>query len=164
MGSGVKNDRGLYTTNPITVIPDIAGNDFPRRRESKSGAYPRCAHLTMFIVYRMENVTIPLRSHGEIEMDKSSYVYILTSEPYGILYIGVTSNLIKRVWQHREGVVEGFSKQYGVKQLVWFEVHSEIVEAITREKQIKKWNRNWKVNLIQESNPDWRDLFDEIAT
>jgi putative endonuclease len=95
-------------------------------------------------------------------MDKSSYVYILASEPYGTLYIGVTSHLVKRIWEHREGVVEGFSKQYGVKQLVWYEVHSEIVHAITREKQIKKWNRNWKVNLIQEMNPDWRDLYDEI--
>jgi putative endonuclease len=97
-------------------------------------------------------------------MDKSSYVYILASEPYGTLYIGVTSNLIKRVWEHREGVIDGFSKQYGVKQLAWFEIHSEILEAIKREKQIKKWNRDWKVNLIQQSNPDWRDLFDEIAT
>ena len=97
-------------------------------------------------------------------MDKSSYVYILASEPYGTLYIGVTSNLIKRAWQHREGVVDGFSKQYGVKLLVWFEVHSEILEAIKREKQIKKWNRDWKVNLIQGMNPDWRDLYDEIAT
>jgi putative endonuclease len=96
-------------------------------------------------------------------MDKSSYVYILASEPYGVLYIGVTSNLVKRVWEHREGVVDGFSKQYGVKQLVWFEVHSEIIHAISREKQIKKWNRDWKVNLIQQSNPDWRDLYDEIA-
>jgi putative endonuclease len=104
-----------------------------------------------------------IRSPSEIAMDKSSYVYILASEPYGILYIGVTSNLVQRVWQHRESVVEGFTKQYGVKKLVWFEVHSEIVQAITREKQIKKWNRNWKVNLIQESNPDWRDLYDEIA-
>ncbi|CAH0139054.1 hypothetical protein SRABI118_00234 [Massilia sp. Bi118] len=96
-------------------------------------------------------------------MDKSSYVYILASEPYGVLYIGVTSNLVKRVWEHREGVVDGFSKQYGVKQLVWFEVHSEILEAIKREKQIKRWNRDWKVNLIQEKNPDWRDLYNEIA-
>jgi putative endonuclease len=96
-------------------------------------------------------------------MDKSSYVYILASQPYGVLYIGVTSNLIKRVWEHREGVVEGFTKQYGVKRLVWFEVHSEIVHAITREKQIKKWNRNWKVNLVQESNPDWRDLYGDVS-
>jgi putative endonuclease len=65
--------------------------------------------------------------------------------------------------EHREGAVEGFTKQYGIKQLVWFEIHIEIVEAITREKQIKKWSRNWKVNLIQGSNPDWRDLYDEIA-
>jgi putative endonuclease len=96
-------------------------------------------------------------------MEKSSYVDILASEPYGVLYIGVTSNLVKRVWEHREGVTEGFTKQYGVKQLVWFEVHSEILEAIKREKQLKRWNRHWKVNLIQETNPDWRDLFDEIA-
>ena len=96
-------------------------------------------------------------------MDKPSYVYIMASEPYGTLYIGVTSNLVKRVWEHREGVVEGFTKQYGVKQLVWFEVHSDILEAIKREKQVKKWNRDWKVNLIQETNPDWRDLYDEIA-
>jgi len=96
-------------------------------------------------------------------MDKSSYVYILASEPYGVLYIGVTAHLVKRVWEHREGVVDGFSKQYGVKRLVWFEVHSEIMHAITREKQIKKWNRNWKVNLIQASNPYWCDLYDEIA-
>ena len=96
-------------------------------------------------------------------MDKPRYVYIMASEPYGTLYIGVTSNLVKRVWEHREGVVEGFTKQYGVKQLVWFEVHSDILEAIKREKQVKKWNRDWKVNLIQETNPDWRDLYDEIA-
>jgi putative endonuclease len=96
-------------------------------------------------------------------MEKSSYVYILASEPYGVLYIGVTSNLVRRVWEHREGVTEGFTKQYRVKQLVWFEVHSEILEAIKREKQLKRWNRHWKVNLIQETNPDWRDLFDEIA-
>jgi putative endonuclease len=80
-----------------------------------------------------------------------------------VLYIGVTSNLVKRIWEHREGVVDGFSKQYGVKQLVWFEIHTEIVHAITREKQIKKWNRNWKVNLIQEADPGWRDLYGDIS-
>jgi putative endonuclease len=96
-------------------------------------------------------------------MGKSSYVYILASEPYGVLYIGVTSNLVKRIWEHREGVVDGFSKQYGVKQLVWFEIHTEIVHAITREKQIKKWSRNWKVNLIQEADPGWRDLYGDIS-
>lgn len=81
----------------------------------------------------------------------------------GTLYIGVTSNLIKRVWEHREGAVDGFSKQYCVKNLVWYEVHTEMTEAIRREKQIKKWDRRWKVELIQESNPRWRDLYAEIT-
>ena len=97
-------------------------------------------------------------------MEQSSYVYILASKAYGTLYVGVTSNLARRVFEHRNGVVSGFSKEYGVKRLVWYEVHQEIMGAILREKQIKKWNRDWKVNLIQESNPDWRDLYDEIAT
>jgi putative endonuclease len=96
-------------------------------------------------------------------MDKSSYVYILASEPYGTLYVGVTSHLIKRVWQHREGVVSGFTKDHGTKQLVWYDVHADIMQAITREKQIKRWRRDWKVNLIQGMNADWRDLYDEIC-
>jgi putative endonuclease len=96
-------------------------------------------------------------------MEKSSYVYILASEPYGTLYVGVTSDLVKRVWQHREGVVSGFTKDHGTKHLVWYEVHADIVQAITREKQIKRWRRDWKVNLIQGMNADWRDLYDEIC-
>jgi len=97
-------------------------------------------------------------------MEKASYVYILASGLNGTLYIGVTSNLIKRVWEHREGVVDGFSKQYDVKDLVWYEVHSDITEAIRREKQIKKWERRWKVELIQKSNPRWRDLYADITS
>jgi putative endonuclease len=96
-------------------------------------------------------------------MDKSSYLYILASGLNGTLYIGVTSNLIKRVWQHREGLADGFTKQYGVKSLVWYEVHTEIREAILREKQIKKWDRSWKVELIQQGNPRWRDLYADIS-
>jgi putative endonuclease len=96
-------------------------------------------------------------------MDKSSYVYILASEAYGNLYVGVTSNLVKRVWEHQEGFVDGFTKKYAIKRLVWFEVHDSILAAITREKQIKKWNRDWKVNLIQSLNPQWRDLYADIA-
>ena len=97
-------------------------------------------------------------------MEKASYVYILASGLNGTLYIGVTSNLIKRVWEHRESVVDGFSKQYGIKDLVWYEVHSDITEAIRREKQIKKWERRWKVELIQKSNPRWRDLYADITS
>ena len=96
-------------------------------------------------------------------MDRASYVYILASECYGTLYVGVTSDLVKRIWQHREGLADGFTKKYKVKRLVWFETHGDIIEAITREKQLKKWARAWKVALIQENNPDWRDLYEDFT-
>ena len=96
-------------------------------------------------------------------MDKTFYVYMLASARYGTLYLGVTSDLIKRVWEHREGVIDGFTKEYGVKYLVWYETHVDAVSAITREKQIKKWNREWKINLIQKENPHWRDLYDMFS-
>ena len=95
-------------------------------------------------------------------MDKAGYVYMLASARYGTLYIGVTSDLVRRVWQHREALVDGFTKAHRVKRLVWFETHDGIVAAITREKQLKQWNRTWKIELIQKSNPLWRDLFDDI--
>jgi putative endonuclease len=98
------------------------------------------------------------RQRDDTRMDKQSYVYILASRPYGTLYVGVTSDLIRRVWQHKEGFVAGFTKQYKVKNLVWYEIHSEIIAAITREKQIKEWPRDWKINLIQSFNPTWQDL------
>jgi putative endonuclease len=96
-------------------------------------------------------------------MDKHSYVYLLASRPYGTLYIGVTSDLVRRVWEHREGLVAGFTKRYGVKELVWYEVHGDIMEAIKREKQLKEWKRGWKIELIQKTNPHWRDLFSDIC-
>ncbi|MDK6077082.1 GIY-YIG nuclease family protein [Massilia varians] len=96
-------------------------------------------------------------------MEKHSFVYILASGRYGTLYIGVTSDLIRRVWQHNEGFVEGFTKTHHVHQLVWYEIHTDIIAAITREKQIKKWRRNWKINLIQSTNPAWHDLYPTIA-
>ena len=96
-------------------------------------------------------------------MDRSSYVYILSSECYGTLYVGVTSDLVRCVWQHREGLADGFTKTYQVKRLVWFEVHGDIMAAIAREKQLKKWKRAWKVALIQETNPDWRDLYEDFT-
>jgi len=91
-------------------------------------------------------------------MEKEFAVYMLTSRRNGTLYIGVTSNLPKRLWEHREGVVEGFTKEYGVKTLVWFEMHDNAEAAITREKRLKKCNRAWKLALIEKENPDWRDL------
>jgi len=96
-------------------------------------------------------------------MEKTFYVYILASARNGTLYIGVTSNLSKRVWEHKEGIVEGFTKKYGVNQLVWFELHQDAMAAITREKQLKKWERAWKINLIQKQNPLWRDLSEEFV-
>lgn len=88
---------------------------------------------------------------------------MLASARYGTLYLGVTSNLIKRIWEHRQGVVDGFTRKHGVKHLVWFETHADAVSAITREKQLKKWNRAWKISLIQQENPHWRDLYDDLT-
>jgi putative endonuclease len=96
-------------------------------------------------------------------MGRQSYVYLLASKPYGTLYIGVTADLLQRVWQHREKTADGFTKRYGVTQLVWYEVHDDIMAAITREKQLKEWKRAWKIELIQKTNPYWRDLFEDIC-
>jgi putative endonuclease len=90
-------------------------------------------------------------------------VYILASQRNGTLYTGVTSDLPKRVWEHRHDAAEGFSKRYGVHLLVYFEIHPDMLSAITREKQIKKWNRAWKIRLIEAANPEWRDLWGEIV-
>ena len=90
---------------------------------------------------------------------KNPCVYILASKPYGTLYIGVTSDLQKRVWQHRENLAEGFTRKYKIHQLVWFEQHHQMIDAITREKNIKNWKRDWKISLIVQTNPDWHDLF-----
>ena len=84
---------------------------------------------------------------------------MMASRRRGTLYVGVTSNLLKRAWEHREGVVDGFTKQYGVKKLVWFEMHDNAESAITREKQLKEWRRTWKIDLVEQANPWWRDLF-----
>ena len=89
-------------------------------------------------------------------------VYILASKPNGTLYVGVTSDLIQRIWQHRNGFVEGFTKRYGVHRLVWYEVHECMESAIRREKAIKKWHRAWKIELVEKNNPTWRDLYNEI--
>ena len=93
-----------------------------------------------------------------------AYVYILANRKDGTLYVGVTSALIQRVHQHKTGAVKGFTKRYGVDRLVYFEPFGDIQLAIAREKQIKKWNRDWKIELIKKNNPDWADLYPEIAS
>jgi putative endonuclease len=95
-------------------------------------------------------------------MDKQPAVYILASKRNGTLYVGVTSDLEKRAWQHRHNAFEGFTKQYGVHHLVYYELHGDMLSAITREKQMKKWNRAWKVELIEIENPTWKDLWEGI--
>jgi putative endonuclease len=96
-------------------------------------------------------------------MSKQPAVYILASRRNGTLYIGVTSDLVKRAYEHKQDLVEGFTKRYGVHELVYFEMHEDMVAAITREKQLKKWNRAWKIELIEQRNPEWRDLYAELA-
>ena len=90
--------------------------------------------------------------------NKGGYVYILTSRQNGTLYIGVTSNLTQRIDQHRQKSVHGFTEKYSVMYLVWYERHDSIESAILREKQLKKWNRGWKLRIIEEQNPEWKDL------
>ena len=96
-------------------------------------------------------------------MAKDYYVYILASRPGGALYVGVTNDLVGRVYQHKQGFVEGHTKRYKISQLVHFELFSSVYQAIQREKNIKHWSRAWKTKLITENNAEWRDLYDEIA-
>ncbi len=91
------------------------------------------------------------------------FVYLLSSKPYGTLYIGVTNDLVRRVWEHKNKVARGFTEKHGVVRLIYFEQIDGPIEAITREKQLKKWRRSWKVELIEKSNPDWHDLYPGIA-
>jgi len=95
-------------------------------------------------------------------MRKQPAVYILANKRNGTLYTGVTSDLLKRVWEHKNDLVEGFTKKYEVHKLVWFEVHERMISAIEREKRIKEWKRKWKIELIENNNPDWQDLFIKI--
>jgi putative endonuclease len=97
------------------------------------------------------------------EVRMSYWVYILASAPRGTLYVGVTNDLIRRTYEHREGFIDGFTQTYGVKHLVYFEAHDSILAALQREKNIKHWSREWKIRLTIRDNPEWRDLYDEIC-
>jgi putative endonuclease len=94
---------------------------------------------------------------------QGAWVYILTDRPYGTLYVGVTNDIMRRAWEHREGILGGFTKRYGLKRLVFIERHEEIIRAIQREKNIKHWPRAWKIDLIVASNPGWDDLFERFS-
>ena len=95
-------------------------------------------------------------------VDKQPAVYILASKRNGTLYIGVTSDIIKRVWEHKNSLAEGFTRKYSVYNLVWYELHENMETAILREKRLKEWKRKWKLELIETSNPKWNDLYDTI--
>ena len=95
-------------------------------------------------------------------MEKLPCVYILANKRNGTLYTGVSSDLIKRVYEHKNGWADGFTKKYRIHHLVYFELHEDMLAAISREKQIKKWNRAWKLELIEKNNPEWRDLYEDI--
>jgi putative endonuclease len=96
-------------------------------------------------------------------MERHPCVYILASRKRGTLYIGVTSDLLKRVWQHKNDVIEGFTQKYHVHDLVWYEQHGTMESAILREKALKEWKRAWKLELVESTNPGWRDLYDALA-
>lgn len=95
-------------------------------------------------------------------MSKQPAVYTLASARNGTLYVSVTSDLLKRVWEHRNNLIEGFTKRYGVHRLVWYELHERMDSAIEREKRLKEWKRSWRVNLIEKRNPNWEDLYPTI--
>jgi putative endonuclease len=96
-------------------------------------------------------------------MDKQACVYLLANKRNGTLYLGVTSNLVKRVWEHKNNVLEGFTRRYQIHNLVWYEQHADMNAAIAREKSMKKWKRDWKIDLIEKENPEWEDLYDSLV-
>jgi putative endonuclease len=99
---------------------------------------------------------------GKHPLAKEPCVYIMASRRNGTLYVGVTSNLIKRIWEHKNDVVPGFTQKYTVHRLVWYELHGTMEDAIAREKAIKEWQRQWKLSLIEKDNPEWTDLYEEL--
>ncbi len=142
---------------PRTACPSasVGGNLFIRNWT------PACAGVTD--VFPAHSLPQRKRERESIPaMTKQPVVYILASKRNGTLYIGVTSDLVKRVWQHKNDVVEGFTQKYGVHTLVYYELHAGMAEAIHREKQLKKWNRAWKIELIETNNPQWQDLWPTI--
>ena len=95
-------------------------------------------------------------------MEKQPCVYLLVNRKRGTLYLGVTSDIVKRVWEHKNNLVEGFTKKHSIHQLVWYEQHADVKSAIEREKSMKKWKRDWKIALIEEQNPEWCDLYKSL--
>jgi putative endonuclease len=132
-----------------------------------AAAFAQAFHIAAFASSRpgdRNNVwLLPDVKAGLHHITMSFWVYILASRPGGTLYVGITRDLIRRVYEHRNKLISGFTKRYGVTKLVYFEQHDTALAAIQREKNIKHWPREWKIDLIVSTNPDWRDLYDEIV-
>jgi putative endonuclease len=127
------------------------------------GLVPRMSGLSDDVhSFRVLAGLVPAIHAGQTTTMRSGYVYIVTNRPNGTLYLGVTSNLNHRIWQHRSKAIEGFAKHYGLGRLVWYESFDDIRNAIQKERNMKHWPRAWKIRLILDLNPDWRDLYDEL--
>ncbi len=157
---------------PYAVIPATAGIQYNMSGEIRliiglldSRYDEKYSRYRSLFFYRsgMTALRQPLLSYTISTMDeKFPCIYIMTNKPNGTLYIGVTSDLLSRVWQHKNGEASGFSKRYKTKILVYYEPCGNMESAIEREKQLKKWNRKWKLELIETHNPDWRDLYEDL--
>jgi len=137
-------------------------------RHRHSGLDPESIFFTHITVTNLQNYQDLLKAFAVFlaensAMPKQPCVYILTNQPRGTLYVGVTSNLVQRVWQHKNHFVKGFVSEYGLTHLVYYQVFEDMYEAIRREKVIKNWKRIWKIQLIEEVNPNWVDMYSQIT-
>ena len=124
--------------------------------------YPQPHHVVPDLIRNLYKCHSCLDQESIQIIMKTFYVYIMASQKYGTLYIGVTNDLTKRIYQHKQNMVKGFTQKYHVHNLVYLEEYSDVNEAISREKNLKKWKRSWKIKLIETKNPEWKDLYSEI--
>jgi putative endonuclease len=161
MGMEVNNENvsiftSLFSVTPrLSAIYVLAAYRLERRRSRHKAGRAIISGVMPALVAGI-HALLNIRMQG-------GFVYMMTNKRNGILYVGVTSNLVRRVYEHREGLVEGFTKRYGLKRLVYYERHDDMRHAIQREKTIKHWSRAWKVRTVHGFNPDWDDLFDAIS-
>ena len=131
-------------------------------RGSCAGRNPFRQRSRLWLVIQCRN-RVPAQAGTHVPVRTMPFVYLLASKPYGTLYVGSTFELARRVWQHKTRAIPGFTAKYGVDRLVWFETHERLETALVRERQIKKWKRDWKINLIERENPHWADLYPSLS-
>jgi putative endonuclease len=135
----------------------------PHRHARPCGEHPRISSCRQFSLYSACPAWLESKHRDQQAATMAGYVYIMTNRPNGTLYIGVTADLPRRIYEHREGLYKGFTKRYGLKMLVWYEAFDDIRDAIQRETSMKRWLRAYKVRAIMDMNPDWRDLYEDFA-